>query len=690
MEGAATMTGLEPHPIFRLPTQEEARAMGPGRFQALIQERARRMTLEQSDPLTFGFKPEIWNVVDDLLVDGNKVILDLTRIAKISPDGKAPNLVDVPKEIAGAPEIWIAGSQRSSKSEYAGRKCVEVETGRDAARGWSFADTGPISIARQQPLFWKYMPREIKIAARETGRTRQGALLNVSYKQKTGFAEQSFVLSNGSQHWFKNYEQDVENVEGDQLDIVWFDELRNPVLLKTIRYRMGDRGGIIIATFTSIDENYTSIVSEYDTGARAILKVPAELLPYRDELGKPTGRCEEVDRIKVAGPGSDGDQRANIVFFHITDNPFYGFTANPKPGERILLGKERFYKIIRGATREKILARAYGILTRTNQNKFPEFNEAVHVIDPDKIEKAGTNYHVVDPCDGRNWAMLWDRVLPRVVRLASGREMHPWRIYREWPSYSPPGYQNNSPSAYIPGVGDIGAWALAGEPRDGLRGPAQNPLGFGLTRYKEEILRCEGNKQKDEAEEEKEERPKPLWGKNKQGARSAASILAMKQFAGDMAAGIQSILIAPKPERDPNAEEIAGRYMDSRYGATPTTRQEGQTTLLEQMRENDMEFLAASGKEIVEGIDLIHELLDYDLEVAIGDWSPRLARINEPLLKISRDCPNLIFALKIWTNIDKGHGAVKDFIDLLRYLALADIDYISAEAYAWQGGGRGY
>jgi hypothetical protein len=53
---------------------------------------------------------------------------------------------------------------------------------------------------------------------------------------------------------------------------------------------MGDRGGIIIATFTSIDENYTGIVNEYDMGSRTVLEVPAELLPIKDETGKQIGR----------------------------------------------------------------------------------------------------------------------------------------------------------------------------------------------------------------------------------------------------------------------------------------------------------------------------------------------------------------------------------------------------------------
>jgi len=472
------MTGLEPHPIFELPTPAWVDEHG-GRpaLEDFVENRARVMQLEKDDPLTYGFEPPIWNMVDDLLVDGNKVILDLTRIAELSPSGQAPLAVDVPKEIRGAAEIWIGGSQRSSKSEYAGKKCMKVLKARNGRRGWSFADTGPISIARQQPIFWKYMPPEVKRLASVSGKARQGAILNVSYKQKTGFAEQSFVLPNASQHWFKNYEQDIENVEGDQLDIIWLDELRNPMLLKTLRYRMGDRGGIVIVTFTSIDENYNAIVSEYDRGSRTVLEVAAELLPITKPNGEVTS-YEKVPRIKVAGPGSDGDQKANIVYFHITDNPFYGFNTDLKPGQRQLSGKERFYKLIKGATRDKILARAYGILTRGSLQQFPKFSDAVHVLDPHRIPKVGTNYLVVDPCDGRNWFMIWIRIDPRSR----------WFVYREWPS-------TGHKDAYIPGIGDPGPWTYPGEPADGVRGPAQKPFGFGLERYIQEIYRLEGTEE---------------------------------------------------------------------------------------------------------------------------------------------------------------------------------------------------
>lgn len=761
------MTGLEPHPIFWLPTKEQAEKMGAARLQELARIRAEKMMEERNQPLERGFRPEIWNIVDDLLLDGNKVVLDLTRIARISPEGVAPLVADVPKEIMGRPEIWIAGANRSSKSEYGGNKLMRVLRAGPRKRTWSFADTGPISVARQQPIFWKYLPAELKKLAGDTGKIKRGGTLSISYTQKGGFTEQTFVLPNASQHWFKNYEQHLANVEGDQLDAIWLDELRNIELLRTLRGRTIDRAGIIIVTFTAIDENYSAIVNEYERGARTILEVDAELLPIKrpknlsggerqprsgdaslessghikgsnessiaaaqtisagdnkprhkahtsspidgetkepDEPGSPAekilpvpvlaeptegaedqclgGKAREstiglsgktpdsrggqnefevigykkVPRIKIAGPGTDGNQQANIVYFHITDNPYFGYDgamARTREGGIPLFGKDRFYRAYRGATEAKIKSRVYGILQAGSAQQFPKFNDLWHVVEPGQVPAEGSNYHVVDPCPGRNWFMVWIRIDNK------GR----WFVYREWPSTGHKG-------SYIPGIGDPGPWALPGQPADGVRGSAQQPFGFGLDRYMREILRNEGAPDaQEEAPREEKTGGEILWGPRPKNPLGKAR--------------------GPQRTADPTdgREKILERWMDSRYGNSPTQTKEGSTTLIEQMDDLGMQFLAASGKEIDEGTGLVNDLLDYDPEVDRGKYSPLLARANEPKLFVSRNCPNVIYALREWTGKDKQHGACKDPADTLRYAALAGLEYIGENSYAWSGGG---
>jgi hypothetical protein len=713
------MTGLEPHPILPLPPVEWADLPdGRPRIEKWITERAVAMQLERLDSFKNGFEPEIWHVVDDLLCDGHQVILGHERLKKIGYSGPQPFSI----AIEGRSEIWIAGSNRSSKSEYAAKKMMKVLWEVEGARTWSFADTGPISRARQQPLFAKYLPIEIKRMMAGSGKTKKGGILNVSYGQKGGFTEETFVLPNGAQHWFKNYEQDIENVEGDQLDAIWLDEARNVKLLKTLRGRMGDRAGIIIVTFTSIDENYSVMVNEYERGAKTIVEVPAEMLPVKrpknlsgneqsdmsrgglatdgnrdqapspaqaisagdsslhhgnpitkkepEEPGSPAENnfeivgYEKVPRIKIAGPGSDGNQKANIVYFHITDNPYYGYDKALKEFQRtkrlVKFGKERFYKLYQGATRSKILSRVYGILQAGSAQQFPKFNDLWHCVEPDQVHKAGTNYMIVDPCPGRNWFMIWVRIDPR------GR----WFVYREWPSTG-----HKGPSAYIPGIGDPGPWTLPGQPADGVRGPAQAPFGFGLDRYKREILRCEGRPEEKETKEPDPKQTEQLfWRKQsvrERFGRSGSRTTTIDQATKEAIAG----------------EEISERWMDSRYGNSPTQTKEGSTTLINEMNDLGMDFMAASGKEIEEGTGLINDMLDYDTNVERGKYSATLARANEPKLFISRECPNVIYSLREWTGKDKQHGACKDPVDVLRYAALAELQYLGDTAYAWSGGG---
>ena len=182
------MIGLQPHPILPLPSAEWCLRHGEEKTRAYLEERMRRMAAEKSDPFTCGYEPPVWGLVDDLLVDGNTVVLDVSRLEKLAGSevesgksevgkGNTRPLVDVPKEIAGAPEIYIAGANRSSKSEYGGKKIHKVLRARDNARTWSFADTGPISIARQQPIFWRYMPLEIKkLAALDRARCEHASV----------------------------------------------------------------------------------------------------------------------------------------------------------------------------------------------------------------------------------------------------------------------------------------------------------------------------------------------------------------------------------------------------------------------------------------------------------------------------------------------------------------------------------
>jgi hypothetical protein len=351
----------------------------------------------------------------------------------------------------------------------------------------------------------------------------------------------------------------------------------------------------MIVTFTPI-EGFTPTVAEYLEGAITKEEADAPLLPVyvQTETGERVQNgCEKVPRVQRCTHVPD----ANVIYFHTSDNPYGGY--------------EELARKLNGATRAKILERAYGVPTKARLMRFPKFRDMVHVIPASKIPTEGTRYHFVDPCAGRNWFMHWFLVdsLGRIF------------LYREWPCAE----------IYIPGEGFPGVWAepsgggTGKNKEDGRRGPGQNGFGWGLARYKEEIERLEATAA-----------ATPMEGKG-------------------------------------HPEAIMERWMDSRYGnaASTATAKECATTLIEECCDVGLYFQATPGDQIDEGVTLINNLFSFD------DRQP-LSVLNEPRLFISETCANTIFAVKTWTGADGRHGATKDPIDLLRYMAQVGITHIDA------------
>ncbi len=283
-------------------------------------------------------------------------------------------------------------------------------------------------------------------------------------------------------------------------------------------------------------------------------------------------------------------RNCRIVYFHTADNP-YGNYASMKVQ-------------LADANRDTILMRAYGVATKAIANRFPKFNDNVHVIPDSRVPQEGSRYLIIDPCNGRNFFMSWFIVDPR------GRLI----LYREWPCES----------IYIEGFGYPGPWTIpSGKKMDGDRGDSQRPMGFGLTRYKSEILRLEMLRNENGA-----------WVKRKE------------------------------------SEIIEERYMDSRFaGQKILAAREESLTLIEEMAELDMDFLPSPSQGgIDDGIELVNSLLDYDVNRPVDST-------NEPRLFIAESCTNSIYSMHEWTGADGLKGAAKDPIDNIRWAACADLEY---------------
>lgn len=241
-----------PHPVFKKPSREQCLALGADRTVALWKKREEAIDLELRDPFRYGYEPPVWSVADRQLADLR---------------AQFPH---------GVVELMLFGGNRAAKSEWAAKRVMQALVEKENARWWCLQSTEASSIQNQQSLLWKYLPTEWKPA--ETGKLRQGAKANITYSQKGGFTENTLVLPNGSQCWFKFYSMDVGSIEGAELDGAWLDELYTPEWLEALRYRLITRNGVAIKTFTPI-QGYSPAVKEELSGAKTIEDAEAELLP---------------------------------------------------------------------------------------------------------------------------------------------------------------------------------------------------------------------------------------------------------------------------------------------------------------------------------------------------------------------------------------------------------------------------
>lgn len=437
------LTGREVHPVLPIlsPEQEEAlRTIGaPQQIEEYYAARKEVMLKERLDPFRNGYEPPSWKMVD-------------AQVAELRE--KCP---------VGVVESLLLGGNRGGKSEYAAKRIVELIVRKPEARVWCLQSTQSISRQSQQPLIWKYLPPEWKPVS---GRGKRDVVQKMNYTQAGGFTEDTFVLPNGSQCFFKFYSVALTSVEGPELDAGWSDELVTPEWLEFLRYRLVTRNGHLLTTFTPV-EGYSATVKTYLDRAKTLEEVDAELLPNRNAAGEIVS-YEKVPRIQQSGI-----ERARIVYFHTKDNPYGNYPS--------------MVETLRGKSRETVLMRAYGVPSKTFGAALPLFRESVHVISLNRFGRFlqdfpnPTRFHLVDPCSGRNWFQIWVACFPNKKAI----------IYREWPSYGHSG-------AYIQGIADPGPWTMPGEPSDGLRGPAQSAFGFGLDRYVSEIKQQETNEKIEE------------------------------------------------------------------------------------------------------------------------------------------------------------------------------------------------
>lgn len=637
------LLGIAEHPVAILPDETWLRGHTVDELLEFLNQRDETIRRMVEDPWNYGHEPHTWKVLDALCgfpwADPSAAAIadEVDRGKRAELEAKRSWCLQVRRALLKQDErisvLLLNGGNRGGKSEWAASRVIKLLFAKTASRAWVFHQDAGMSRQYQQPLLFKYLPPELK---RDKG--LRGTPTYVAYKPQTGFSYDHFTLPNHSDCDCRNYEQDIKKIQGGELDVAWCDELVPASWIKELKARIATRRGWLIITFTPVT-GYTSTVKMFLDSAITVRETIAFVLPKdggRPELELamqgddstkwfdqqasqpevPAGRkFERVPRVMRLP-----DKKSAVFFLHCFENPF----GNPR----------ELYALHSSEPSDYQKMKFYGLATKKMAGQFA-FNGTIHCIAPQFVSKRGTNYHIVDPCSGRNFAMLWARVHREPIGLV-------YDIYREWPC----------PGKYVPGEGDLGAWAEPGEKMDGERGPAQRPLKWGHERYRQEIHRLEGRVNW--------EAPDPV---------EAEAFRFDKDDKPD-----------PRPRRRPptsrrpeEGEDIYERRMDSRFGASPTQTHEGQTTLIEEFAKIGLDFMPASGRDINEGTTMVNNLLN------LPKPDERISTLNAPRLRISEDCQNVIFALQNWTGEDGQHGACKDFIDLLRYLVLAEPEDWSKE-----------
>lgn len=366
---------------------------------------------------------------------------------------------------------WHEGliHHNSSKSWFASRLCVWAALNIPGAEVRCYHVNEDRSIEDQQRMIYDALPAFIKNLP-----TKKGTHHSIQYSQKNGFTDNICILpplpgaKRGGTIKFGNYrqyQQDAQVGEGFKSHLIWCDEECPQKFFETLQYRIVDYHGRIILTFTTLT-GWTPLVQDI-LGKTVTMK--RRMAPL---LGRELPTWQE----------SRSRPNTGIFYFWTEDNAF--------------LDTSDFVKTMRGRPKDEVLARAYGIPTKSVTSVFPGFNKEVNVIPHENLpwlknpEYKTTRFMACDPAGSKNWFMLW------VAIDAAGT----WWVYREWPDYDD--------------------WALPGNTIEGKAGPAQKGSKKGIKDYVELIRDCE----KDEEIYERYIDPR-LGAAEKQSADGATTII---------------------------------------------------------------------------------------------------------------------------------------------------------------------
>lgn len=515
--------------------------------------------------------------------------------------------------------LLILGGNRAAKTEYMIWRAVQDLVKFPEIEIWVMHQKQTMSIQYHQSLVWKYLPD----AWKDAGRGKGGRdTTYVAYSKQNGFASgagaQKLTGPEGQSMLFLYYTMDKD-------DAIQGGNLGSP----HVKGRVGYVADELIPSewVRELRARISTRAAKGLIGFTPVTGYNDTVAEFQDGASRVYGESADP-RLEIEDPKkrvADVVRRCEnehmaIVNFHTRYNPFTDY--------------ESLLKLHKKDSDDEKLIKFYGLTEKSQGARFVRFDEGVHVVKREVIAdwhepgivKAfkfpGTNYLICDPARsghmGKNWCLGWLRV----------DVLDRWWIFREWPSQVVP----------VPGVGLLGPWALpgakVGHQHDGVPGPGSRSIGFTLLDQKREIARLE------QWADYAEDRSPLAWD-----------------------------------EANGSVDRVDIRYMDSRFANTPSQDHQVNMTLLEKCAEIDLLFVPTFS---MEGGATVHEGAEMIVDRLGNPQDPE----QPPKLFICEDCRNFIFAMKVWTGLDGQRGSTKDFVDLLRYAAMAQI------AFTEEGDGR--
>ena len=487
--------------------------------------------------------------------------------------------------------IVVLGGNRASKTEWAVKRTLQTLTRFPRTKVICMAQKIETSIGVQQEYFWRYFPNDLRPL---NNRKDPHSVFLIKYQAGRGFTDQKFVLPNGSSCLFLVYTQDPRDYEGMQVGcpeqpgaIGWYcDESMPQDWYKLWRTRAATMDATGLWTFTPLNGMTPALKEVLGNGAVLESSLEPALAGRQTLPGLPAGHMPTVQ---------EGAQKDIVcVYFHTRENPLGGY-------ERVragLAGKPWY-----------VIERALCGYTRDTRGRlFTTFGRA-NVVSDNIVPREGTVYMHIDPHSARNWFVLW-------LLVDASRRVY---VYDEWPDEGTYGEWAVPTERNPQGDGGLG-W-------DGDVGPAQQPVGYGITQYRDMIL------------------------------------------ARERASG------RPAPVR---------RTIDRRAGPAPQLQGSGpSTSLWEELNALDGFEVELAGGAVLEmqGLDMIKEALWFDAD------KPADPMTNYPRLFVAERCVQLRWALDNFTGRDGQRGACKDPIDCLRDMFTTGLEYLPPGRLGSYGGG---